>query len=150
MKRVYDDHYRIYCRYTHGALLASTGDLDEATDRTDNWTMGACALIALDNLISLGAKSSNRDRLAQRLPTLRVISGRDSGEKSCFKPHLESPNPVCRRSAMLFLLAVRLLKSGAESNVVDGVRSPACRQSHPAAPNVNRHLLRLSQQQRGQ
>jgi hypothetical protein len=68
MHRVYGDHYRIYCKYTHGALLASTGALDKATDPRDNWAMGACGLIALDNLILLGAKSPNRDRLEQRLP----------------------------------------------------------------------------------
>ncbi len=67
MKSYYDSHYRIYCRYTHGALHASTGNIDKATDRADNQIMAVCALIALDNLISLGAKSSNRDRLAQRL-----------------------------------------------------------------------------------
>lgn len=68
MHRIYGDHYRIYCKYTHGALLASTGDLDEATDRVDNRAIGACALIALDNLISLGDESPNRDSLERRLP----------------------------------------------------------------------------------
>jgi hypothetical protein len=67
MKSYYDSHYRIYCRYTHGALHASTGNIDKATDRADNQIMAVCALIALDNLISLGAKSSKRDGLAQRL-----------------------------------------------------------------------------------
>jgi hypothetical protein len=67
MKSYYDSHYRIYCRYTHGALQASTGNIDKATDRADNQIMAVCALVALDNLISLGAKSSNSDRLAQRL-----------------------------------------------------------------------------------
>ena len=63
----YNRHYRIYCRYTHGALHASTGNIDEATDRADNQTMAVTALLALDKLISLGANSSNRDGLAQRL-----------------------------------------------------------------------------------
>ena len=67
MKSYYDSHYRIYCRYTHGALHASTGNIDKATDRADNQIMAVCALVALHNLISLGAKSSNRDHLAQRL-----------------------------------------------------------------------------------
>jgi hypothetical protein len=67
MKNYYDSHYRIYSRYTHGALHASTGNIDRATDRADNPTMAICALVALDNLISLGAESPNRDRLAQRL-----------------------------------------------------------------------------------
>jgi hypothetical protein len=56
MHRVYEDYYRIYCKYTHGALLARTDDLDEATDRVDNRTMGACASIALDNLIFVERK----------------------------------------------------------------------------------------------
>jgi Family of unknown function (DUF5677) len=67
LKPFYDSHYRIYSRYTHGAVHASTGNIDKATDRADNQIMAVCALVALDNLISLGAKSSNRDRLAQRL-----------------------------------------------------------------------------------
>ena len=67
MKSYYDSHYRIYSRYTHGALHASTGNIDKATDRADNKTIAICALVALDNLISLGAKSSNRDRLEKRL-----------------------------------------------------------------------------------
>jgi len=66
MKSYYDSHYRIYCRYTHGALQGSSGNIDEATDPADNQIMGVCALIALDNLISLGAKSP-RERLEQRL-----------------------------------------------------------------------------------
>jgi Family of unknown function (DUF5677) len=67
MKSYYDSHYRIYSRYTHGALQDSTGNIDEATDRADNQIMAVCALVALNNLISLGAKSTNRDRLAERL-----------------------------------------------------------------------------------
>jgi hypothetical protein len=83
MRRIYNNHYRIYCRYTHGAVLASTGDLDEATDRADNRAMATCALVALDNLISLGAKSSNRDRLVQRLS--------DMAEEP-------APNALCSRA----------------------------------------------------
>jgi hypothetical protein len=67
MKPFYDGHYRIYSRYTHGALHASTGNIDEATDRADTKMIAICALIALDNLISLGAKSPNCDRLKKRL-----------------------------------------------------------------------------------
>jgi hypothetical protein len=72
MKDYYDSHYRIYSRYTHGALHASTGNLDQATDRADNQIMAVCALVALDNLISLGAKSPNHDRLVERLEQLRT------------------------------------------------------------------------------
>ena len=67
MTPFYNSHYRIYCRYTHGALHASTGNIDKATDRADNRTMAICAFVALDNLISFGAKSPNHDRLVQRL-----------------------------------------------------------------------------------
>jgi len=70
MKPFYNSHYRIYSRYTHGALHASTGNIDKATDPADNRTMAICALVALDNLISFGAKSPNHDRLAERLQRL--------------------------------------------------------------------------------
>ncbi len=63
MKYIYDGHYRIYSQYTHGALFASIGYLDEATDREDNKTMAGCAVIALNTLISLGAESPNHDHL---------------------------------------------------------------------------------------
>jgi hypothetical protein len=68
MKSVYDDHYRIYSLYTHGALFANIGYLDDATDPRDNQAIAVCALIPLDTLISLGAESSNRDQLVRRLP----------------------------------------------------------------------------------
>ena len=67
MKPYYDSHYRIYSRYTHGALHGSTGNIDKATDRADNQIIAVCAFVALENLISLGAQSSERDRLEQRL-----------------------------------------------------------------------------------
>jgi hypothetical protein len=70
MKPYYDSHYRIYSRYTHGALQGSTGNIDKATDRADNQIMSVCALVALNNLISLGAQSSNHDQLEQRLREL--------------------------------------------------------------------------------
>ena len=70
MKGYYDSHYRIYSRYTHGALQASTGNIGDATDRADNQIMAVCALVALDNLISFGAQSPNRGRLDQKLEEL--------------------------------------------------------------------------------
>src|SRR6266498_4021492 len=70
MTPFYNSHYRIYCRYTHGALQANTGNIDKVTDRADNRTMAICSLVALNNLISFGAKSPNRDRLAQRLENI--------------------------------------------------------------------------------
>jgi hypothetical protein len=51
-------------------LQGSTGNIDKATDRADNRTMAICALVALDNLISLGAKSPNHDGLVERLKQL--------------------------------------------------------------------------------
>ena len=73
LKSFYDSHYRIYSRYTHGALHASTGNLDKATDPEDNRIMAACAVGALDALISLGAESSNRDDLFRRFQRLFAI-----------------------------------------------------------------------------
>jgi Family of unknown function (DUF5677) len=67
MKPYYDSHYRIYSRYTHGALQASAGNIDEVTNPADNPTMAICGLVALDNLISFGAKSANHDTLVERL-----------------------------------------------------------------------------------
>jgi hypothetical protein len=72
MKPFYNAHYRIYSRYTHGAGHASTGNLDPATDPADNRTIAICALVALDNLISFGAKSPNHDRLVERLKQLEA------------------------------------------------------------------------------
>jgi hypothetical protein len=70
MASFYNAHYRIYSRYTHGAGHASTGNIDPATDPADNRTIAICALVALDNLISFGAKSPNHDRLTERLQGL--------------------------------------------------------------------------------
>ncbi len=67
LKPFYGSHYRIYCQYTHGALRASIGSLDEATNPEDNRIVAICALGALDNLISMGAESPNRNDLVQRL-----------------------------------------------------------------------------------
>jgi hypothetical protein len=59
---------------THGALHASTGYLDKATDPEDNRIMAICALVALDNLISLDAKSLNHGDLIERLQ--RIAQGK--------------------------------------------------------------------------
>ena len=67
MKPVYDGDYRTYCQYAHGALRASAGGLDEATDAHDNRAMALCAFVALDTLASLGTESPNRDRFFKRL-----------------------------------------------------------------------------------
>lgn len=70
LKPFYGSHYRIYSQYTHGALRASVGSLDQATDPEDNRIMAVCALGALETLVSLGAKWQNRDDLIERLQRL--------------------------------------------------------------------------------
>ncbi|MEK7685907.1 MAG: hypothetical protein AAB466_10845 [Verrucomicrobiota bacterium] len=42
--------YRIYCQFTHGALRATSGDLDEMTDSADNLVIARLTLIILDQL----------------------------------------------------------------------------------------------------
>jgi uncharacterized protein DUF5677 len=42
--------YRIYCQFTHGALRAASGDLDEMTDPADNLVIAWLTLITLDQL----------------------------------------------------------------------------------------------------
>jgi hypothetical protein len=56
---LYDSIFRPYSRYTHGAVEASSGNLDIATTPEDNWIMALCAYVALKTLLSLGAKSLN-------------------------------------------------------------------------------------------
>jgi Family of unknown function (DUF5677) len=70
MENLYGGYYRIYSQYTHGALLASIGYLDQGTDPEDNRIMAMCAVGALDALISLGAESSKRDDLFRRFQRL--------------------------------------------------------------------------------
>jgi hypothetical protein len=47
---LYDGAYRVYCQFTHGALRAATGNLDNATDAFDTRTVIWCVLAMLDNL----------------------------------------------------------------------------------------------------
>ena len=54
----YDSHYRVYCQYTHGALEAVSGCLDELTDPEDTRVMLHSAMIALDALADMGAECS--------------------------------------------------------------------------------------------
>lgn len=46
----YESAYRIYCQFTHGALRAVLGDLDDTTDTIDTPTVTWCALQMLDHL----------------------------------------------------------------------------------------------------
>jgi hypothetical protein len=65
----YDSHYRGYCQYTHGALEAISGSLDELTDPEDTRVMLHSAMIALEALADLGADclgiASFRERLSE-------------------------------------------------------------------------------------
>ena len=62
----YDSHYRLYCRFTHAAFRASTGDLNDFEDE-DNRTMTLCAFAAVDFLTSVGAPAPNLPELKRRL-----------------------------------------------------------------------------------
>lgn len=68
LPRYYDSHYRLYSQYTHGTLRATSGSFDDLTDIEDGRVMALCAWVALEALISIGAKSPNRDCLVKRLP----------------------------------------------------------------------------------
>jgi hypothetical protein len=65
----YNTHYRLYCRFTHAAFRATTGDLNRF-DREDNRTMALCALSAIDALASLGASMLNVKSFSRRLKKL--------------------------------------------------------------------------------
>lgn len=47
---VYETSYRLYCQYTHGAMRAVTGQLDETTDTADTSTVIWCVLKMLEHL----------------------------------------------------------------------------------------------------
>lgn len=66
-ERCYDSHYRMYCRYTHGALRAMGGFLTDLTDPEDNRVMGLCTLSVLNALAKIGAEIPNLQSLLQRL-----------------------------------------------------------------------------------
>jgi len=51
----YDSHYRAYCQYTHGALEAISGNLDELTDPEDTRVMLHSAMAATEALVDMGA-----------------------------------------------------------------------------------------------
>ncbi len=69
LKKYYDSHYRLYCKFTHGAFRAITGDLDEL-EHHDNRTMNLCALVAINVLIPIGATAPNFDTLQKRYSDL--------------------------------------------------------------------------------
>ena len=69
IERYYDSHYRLYCRFTHAAFRATTGDLSEF-EREDNRTMALCVFSAMDALSSIGTPAANIDLFRQRLADL--------------------------------------------------------------------------------
>ena len=66
MQSLYAGYYRTYSQYTHGALRASIGYLDEVTDLSDNPIM-AGAGTAFNAGLALGAASPNREDLIRRV-----------------------------------------------------------------------------------
>src|SRR5438874_5595856 len=51
----YNSHYGVYCQYTHGALEAVSGNLDELTDPEDTRVMLQSTMTALEALVNMGA-----------------------------------------------------------------------------------------------
>jgi hypothetical protein len=51
----YDSHYLGYCQYTHGALEAVSGSLNELTDPEDTRVMLHSAMVAPEALVDVGA-----------------------------------------------------------------------------------------------
>ena len=67
---VYDTIYATYCRYTHGALRAIVGELDEPVGAEDNYLVASCLMCAIDALVSIGADAPNFDSLKMRQKAL--------------------------------------------------------------------------------
>jgi hypothetical protein len=66
----YDTHYRMYCKYSHAALAALGGYLDELADPEDSRTMVLCAFCAVQALSTIGAVFADLDSLQQRIISL--------------------------------------------------------------------------------
>ena len=66
----YDTIYATYCQYTHGALRAIVGELDEPVGAEDNYIMACCLLSAVESLMSIGADTRNYDDLKKRQESL--------------------------------------------------------------------------------
>jgi hypothetical protein len=62
----YNTHYRLYCRYTHASLWASSGEMVRF-EPEDNRTMAFCATVALESLESLGVAIPEMPDLLKRL-----------------------------------------------------------------------------------
>jgi hypothetical protein len=72
LQRYYDSHYRLYCKYTHAAFRATTGNLSEF-NQEDTRTMALCAFSALETVSSIDATTPNIASLRERLDTLQGI-----------------------------------------------------------------------------
>jgi len=46
----YEEHYRVYCKFTHSAMLAVSGNLNQATDSKDTHVVVWCVLMMLNQL----------------------------------------------------------------------------------------------------
>lgn len=68
----YDSHYRLYCRFTHAALRASSGEM-ALFEPEDNRTMAFCALVAMEALEPLGAKIPNLRHFQEHIHTLPSV-----------------------------------------------------------------------------
>jgi hypothetical protein len=66
----YNSHYRMYCQYTHAALQATGGYLNELTDPEDTRTMVLCAYCALSAVANIGGVSTNLKSLHDRVDNL--------------------------------------------------------------------------------
>jgi hypothetical protein len=78
--------YRVYCQFTHGALQASSGDLDEMTDSADNLVIVWLTLIVLDHLkIFAQVEMPNLASLWERANALKTAHQMEHGEVSTVK-----------------------------------------------------------------
>jgi hypothetical protein len=66
----YETHYRAYCQYTHGALEAVSGALNELTDPEDTRVMLSSAMTALEALVQMGAYCPNEESFCERFNNL--------------------------------------------------------------------------------
>jgi hypothetical protein len=68
-EEIYDKVYRLYCKFTHGAVRAVRGELDDSTDNRDTEIIIWCVFQALVLLKSkTPAIVPDLDRLHDRLP----------------------------------------------------------------------------------
>jgi hypothetical protein len=64
----YDTQYRLYCRFTHAALRATSGSLNDL-HFADNQTMTLCAFACIEALTKIGASSPNFEALRVKMPS---------------------------------------------------------------------------------